>query len=313
MKILKIIENIIRLAIRYYRRKMIFPKAKKNPKWITDKKYYRVFGTKIDYENPKNINEKIHWLKFHSDTSLWSILADKIEVRRYVEDKWLRSILNEVYEIYNSVNDIDISNLPDSFVMKTNNGCWDTLIVNNKSNFSNQWIKKYFRKKNKDEHWVILWEYHYRKIKPLIFAEKLLIESDKKWLTDYKFYCYDWKVKYVTVIYERTEKWFTMCTYDMDWNHLKNIDIQSKYIILGRGIKKPESFKLMVEICRKLSEGIPFVRIDLYDIDNKPLFGEMTFTPSGGFLKCYTTDFLDELWKLIQLPGNEDICSHDKV
>lgn len=88
-----------------------------------------------------------------------------------------------------------------------------------------------------------------------------------------------------------------MCTYDMDWNHLKNVDIQSKYQILGDGINKPTSFNRMIEICKKLSEGIPFVRIDLYEIDGMPLFGEMTFTPAGGFLKCYTSDFLNELGK----------------
>jgi hypothetical protein len=77
---------------------MAYPKARKKPKWITDKIYHDVFGTYVNYENPKTLNEKIHWLKFYSDTSKWQILADKYRVREYVANKGFGSILMESFE-----------------------------------------------------------------------------------------------------------------------------------------------------------------------------------------------------------------------
>lgn len=85
--------------------------------------YKKKFKVPINYENPKSINEKIHWLKFYSDTTLWSLLSDKIKVREFIVEKGFSIILNEIYAVYEQIDDIDISTLPFSFAMKTNNGC----------------------------------------------------------------------------------------------------------------------------------------------------------------------------------------------
>jgi len=297
MSVLKILLYPLVLA----RREIRYRKAWNTPRETTDKKYYHYFKTPINYENPQSLNEKIHWLKFYSDTSRWPLLADKYLVREYVMNKGFGSVLNELYAVYNHVGDIDISGLPDSFVMKKNNGSGDILIVRDKTKFTNRQIQKYFGKKK--EHGVLQGEYHYRYIKPCIIAEKFLVEDTKaEFLTDYKFYCFNGKVEFVMVCSARSKKGYTVDTYDMQWKHY-DVDIPSEHSRPGDGtIKKPSSLNRMIAICAKLSEGIPFARMDFYEINGAPVFGEITLTPSAGFITHYTGDFLNKLGSYIELP-----------
>jgi len=283
------------------RREILYRKAWNDPKGTTDKRYYRSFKMRIDYENPKNLNEKIHWLKFYSDTSKWPMLADKYRVREYVTGKGFGSALNELYAVYDHVNDIDISNLPNSFVMKRNNGFGDILIVRDKTKFTNRQIQKYFGKKR--VHGVLYGEYHYRYIKPCIIAEKLLVENTRaEFLTDYKFYCFNGRVAFILVCSERNKKGHTVDTFDAQWRHY-NVDVPSGSSKPGNGaVQKPASLNQMIAMCAKLSEGIPFARIDLYEINGAPVFGEITLTPSAGFIRHYTQDFLHKLGEYVELP-----------
>jgi hypothetical protein len=304
----KIVPKLIKKSLKllFYplvlaRREILYRKAWNTPKETTDKKYYHSFKTHINYEAPKSLNEKIHWLKFYSDTSQWPMLADKYRVREYVTSKGFGSVLNELYAVYNHVKDIDIANLPNSFVMKKNNGSGDILIVRDKTKFTNRKIQKYFGKKK--QHGVMQGEYHYRYIKPCIIAEKFLVEDTKaEFLTDYKFYCFNGKVEFLMVCSERNKKGYTVDTYDTQWRHY-NVDIPSEISKPGNGaVKKPASLNQMIAICAKLSEGIPFARIDFYEIDGAPVFGEITLTPAAGFIKHYTQDFLYKLGEYIELP-----------
>jgi hypothetical protein len=149
------------------------------PKSIINLRYKRIFGSKLNWRNPINLNEKIHWLKFYSDTSQWSILADKYRVREYVKSKGLGHTLNDLYAVYNTAREIDISRLPQEFVLKANNGSGDCLIVKNKNEISNKMLKKHFKNLNK-KYGVINGEMHYWKIKPCIIAEKLLVEKSNQ-------------------------------------------------------------------------------------------------------------------------------------
>ena len=280
-----------------------YQKAVKNPRETTDKLYYKIFRTHINYENPISLNEKIHRLKFYSDTSKWPMLADKYRVREYVTNKGFGSLLNELYAVYDSADAIDISNLPDSFVMKMNNGSGDILIVRDKTKFTNKRIRNYFRNKFKSEYGILLGEYHYRSINPCVIVEKLLVEENSSlFLTDYKFFCFSGRVEFVLVCSERNKKEFTVDTYDVQWRHY-DVHVPSEHRKIGNGtVRKPVSFDRMVEMCKKLSEEIPFVRIDLYETDGNPIFGEMTLTPAGGFIRHYSQDFLNRLGGYIELP-----------
>jgi hypothetical protein len=284
-----IVPNCIVQKIRYYY-------WKKYPMKLSENIFFDIFGKKINWEHPRDFNEKIHWLKFYSDTSKWSDLADKLKVREYVNNCSLGYLLNDFYAKYDSIDEIDISKLPDSFVMKTNNGCGDILIVHDKSKVKNKDIKKYFKKKLKEKYGVFTAEPHYLMIKPCIIAEKLLENSSlaSSSLIDYKFLCFDGKVKYILACTNRKGSHCDLFSYDLDWNFRDDC-----FPLLPGMVPKPQSFSLMIEACEILSKGFPFVRIDFYESEGKPVFGEMTFTPGAGFINYYTPEFLTELGSYI--------------
>ena len=272
----------------------------KQPKRLSEKIYFAVFNNKINWENPQNFNEKIHWLKFYSDTSQWIKLADKYRVREYVIKCGFGHLLNELYAKYDCIDKIDISKLPSSFVLKANNGCGDALIVKDKSKITNEDVKKHFRETTKERYGVLTAEPHYLQIPTCIVAEKLLerdFSSVSSSLIDYKFLCFDGEVKSILVCFNRKNSYCDLLSYDADWNLTNNCIPPSSY-----EIPKPQSLSLMIEACEVLSKGFPIVRIDFYEVDKKPVFGEMTFTAGAGFINYYTSEFLDELGSYIKLP-----------
>ena len=101
-------------------------------KLISSLRYALKFKKWPDFNSPRDLNEKVMWLSFYSDTSLWSKLADKIEVRNYVESKGLKELLPRLLGAWDHADEIDFDKLPNSFVLKTNHGCGEVLVIKDK-------------------------------------------------------------------------------------------------------------------------------------------------------------------------------------
>jgi hypothetical protein len=273
----------------------------RHPKQLTNELYLEVLGKRINWKLPQDLNEKIQWLKLYSDTSHWSELADKYRVRQYVAGCGLSHLLNELYACYDSPNEIDITHLPESFVIKQNNACGDTLIVTNKTQTSNQEIQRYFFEKRKRRYGILSGEPHYLKIQTRIIAEKLLENTSaaSTSLIDYKLLCFHGKAKCVLVCANRRGSECDLFTYDLNWRFLPEC-----LPLIPGDIPRPRSLDTMIEAAEKLSQGFPFVRVDFFDIDGQAVFGEMTFTPAAGFINYFTPKFLLELGSYIQLPDS---------
>lgn len=295
-KIIKaILPPFLKDKVRYYY-------WKDRPMKLSENIFFDMFQKKINWEDPRDLNEKIHWLKFYSDTSKWIELADKYKVREYVASCGLEYMLNELYAKYDRMEDIDIDNLPSSFVLKANNGCGDALVIYDKKKFTNSQIKKYFKRKLRNDNVVFAGETHYLKIPPCIIAEKILTEGSTEFsssLIDYKILCINGQAESVLVCYNRTDTSVKLLSYDLNWN-LKN-EIVGK--LKGTSsIPKPQSLHEMIRASEKLAKGFPLVRVDFYEIEGKPVFGEMTFTPGAGFLDYYTNESLAEMGSKVKLP-----------
>lgn len=262
------------------------------------------FGRDINMKYPKTFNEKVNWLKFHSDTSQWSVLADKYLVRDYVHKCGLDDILVEIYAMWNSAYKVDFSKLPSSFVLKANNGCKTVMLVENKNELDEKKIKETLAKWLKYKYGNRTAEPHYLSIKPCIIAEQLLENTNKDistTLIDYKFQCIGGEPIYVQAMINRKGNDYLYNMYDLNWNSLKEYINKDIYFRLC-DIPRPMSLDYMLLICRKLSKDFKQVRIDLYEVNGKPYFGEMTFTSAGG----YDTDFNYEFDLLL---GNKlNIC-----
>ena len=262
--------------------------------------FKRIFGRPLNWEDPQDINEKINWLKFNSDTTRWTELADKFRVRKYVEQCGLGDTLVKLYGKWDHAEDIDWDSMPQQFVMKTNNGSGDVLVCHDKSTLDTAlWTTK-FRKLLKCKFGYRMAEPHYDKIPPCIIAEELL-DADTQpipttSLIDYKIWSFNGKPAYIWACFNRTHHSVEVMTYDLDWHAHPEFSISTNHYLLSKtSIPRPQSLNRMLEIAAILSKGFPQVRVDLYEADGKPYFGELTFAAAAGFNDFYTKDFLEIL------------------
>lgn len=278
--------------------------GKKNQLFIIKYWYKTLHGRDIDLENPKDFDEKINWLKLYSDTSLWSRCADKYGVREYVAEHGLSHVLNELYGVYDNADEIDFDSLPNSFVIKTTNGGGGktVMIVKDKSEIDVIKTRKTLNKWLKTPVCYLYGEYHYSMIKPRLIIEKYLQPLSGEYsLMDIKIHCFNGEPYSVLCCSDR-QFGNSVCysVYDLNWNLYPSY-ITEKHRT-DTVFPKPVSFERMLEYSRVLSKGIPFVRVDWYEIDGNPVFGELTFTPSAGFDNTYSDEFLIELGDQLILP-----------
>ncbi|MBQ4916299.1 glycosyltransferase [Maribacter sp. MMG018] len=249
------------------------------PQELYVKIYYEYYsGNKLDYDNPKDFNEKISWYKVFFRPKILNQLVDKYHVKSYVEKKVGNHILNDTIGVYDSVSKIDFDSLPNQFVIKGVHGFHFNLIVKDKSKL-NLLKSKYLLKKwmNKNQYYRGGMEWAYKDVKPLLLVEKYLEEMGQDIINDYKFFCFDGVPKFVQIDLERGINNYR-CYYDMDWNKQEFYTEQNPFYT-GE-VQKPSNFGEMKEVAIKLAEKFPFVRVDLYSIEGKTVFGEMTFYPT---------------------------------
>lgn len=275
------------------------------PKRIIDWLYSYVLGKKMNWVNPQDLNEKINWLKVYGDTTLWPKLADKYKVREYLEEKGLSNLLVPLYGKWDSGSDVDFESLPSQFVIKTNHGSGEVLVVKDKSSINQDKVREDLNRWLKERYGFLQGEPHYLKIKPVIIAEKLLVEKNNSFsssLVDYKVWCFNGKPYCIWACYSRTKEATYVGTYDLNWNYHPEWSVfTDHYKDGGPVVTKPQSFNEMIKAASILSEGFPQVRVDFYDVDGKLYFGEMTFTSNGGFMRFYTDEFLLQMGKQIHL------------
>lgn len=285
-----------KLELEYFVRKHTNPK---NYPRVLEKKYYKFTGQKMDFEHPITYSQKIQWLKTNDANPLRSTLADKIAVR-----DWIKASIGEEYlvpalGVYDSFDDINFDALPEKFVIKTNHSSGWNIVVKDKKSFDIAAARKKINK------WLSLdyafwteYEPHYSKIKPRILIEQYL-EDSSGGLTDYKFLCFGGQAKFVWVDFDRFTN-HKRNVYDLDWN-LQPWS-QFTYGNYEGEALPPQNFDEMKRIAQTLCKGFIHVRVDLYNVDGKIYFGEMTFTNGSGFEQLHPDKYEYEIGKLIELP-----------
>lgn len=275
------------------------------PETLVKIRYFVRFGKCLNLKNPKTLNEKILYMSLRTDTSLWTRLADKYNVRGYIEECGLSNILVPLLGHWHKAEDIDFDKLPEQFVIKSTHGCGDIIIVNDKSKIDYNDVRKRMHAAISEIYGELEGGKHYMRIKPAIIAEGLL-ENDEisnrysSTLIDYKFWCFNGKAHYVRVYGNRGSQTDVM-TYDMDWNPHPEYSISTKEFKSGMEIPKPQNFDDMIKIVEILGKPFPVVRVDLYNIGGKIYFGELTFTSHGGMMNNLTDEFQNLAGSLIDV------------
>lgn len=281
----------------YYKYKRIY---EKDPKKAADAMYYKIYGQHMNLDNPENLIEKITWLSLNTDTSLWTLCADKYRMRSYVESKGLGQYLPECYGFWENPDDIDFSKLPNQFVLKANNGCATVMIVREKSKLNEAKVKKQMKGWLKRKFGYMGAQKHYLTIKPGILAEELLTQSkelDKfspSSMVDFKIWCFNGEPETILVTYDRTEGSHKVSLYSLSWEPMPD-NLNSRYCNMQKNtppLPRPKHLDKMIEIAKELSKEFKEIRVDFYDTDEKAILGEMTFTAGYGSLNKEYYKFL---------------------
>lgn len=263
--------------------------------------YKKRLGREVNLTAPERFTDKIQWLKLNWYDPLAEKCADKYEVRQIVEQRIGAEYLNELIGVFDSVKQIDRSKLPKRFVLKGTHGSGLNIICRDLDGLDwdraertmRQWLKKNYFLQSRE--WV------YKDIKSRIICEKYLSESDGNIsLSDYKFFCFNGRPAYCQVIRGRGEH-ETIDFYDLKWNRMNFNGLRA----LPRSdidYKKPEKYDQMIALAEKLAGKFPFVRVDLYYIKEKIIFGELTFFPLSGMGVFKPDEWDYKMGELLVLP-----------
>ena len=257
-----------------------------------------------DFSNPVTFNEKLWFLKLSNRDKLLTICSDKHKVREYISQCGYSDILKEEFAVFDNADNIDFDKLPSPCYLKCNHASGMNLIYdkNKKLNISHiKWKFNYLLKQNP---YYLSREWNYKNIEPKIICEEVLSMSDGvSDIPELQFFCFDGKPKFVMYNlgladssgnHKKAIRW----VFDMEWNliNVKTSMPSSEEIPI-----KPLGYERMVEIAQKLSSPFPHVRVDLFNIDGKIIFNELTFYSGGGFVKLEPDSYQYEFGKLIDV------------
>lgn len=264
-------------------------------------KYYLNFRKKLNLKNPQTYNEKLQWLKLYDRREEYTQMVDKYEAKKYVANLIGEEYIIPTLGVYDSFDEIDFDQLPNEFVLKCTHNSGGIIICRDKSVLDIPKAKKQMEKWLKKNPFWANREWPYKNVKPRIIAEKYMVDESGTELKDYKFFCFNGEVKCLFVATDRSSKGeeTKFDFFDLDWNHLP---FTNGHPNSTKEIKKPIGFDEMVNLSRILSKDIPHVRVDLYNINGKIYFGELTFFHWSG-LTPFVPNKWDEIFgDWLQLP-----------
>lgn len=248
-------------------------------------------GYKINLKSPKTFSEKLQWLKLYNRKPEYTTMVDKAAVKEYVAKIIGEEYIIPTLGVWDRFEDIDFDKLPNQFVLKTTHGGGNTgvVICRDKSTFNKEAAKRRLNKSLKKCIYRIYREWPYKSVPKRIIAEELITSKEPGGLADYKFSCYNGVATDVMICSERETGDTKFYFFDNNWQLLR---------YNKRGIAAPDDFTLprpanldkMFEIAGILSRGVPYLRVDLYNVDGKIYFGELTFFPQSGFDKNLLPD-----------------------
>lgn len=245
-------------------------------------KYKLMMGTKLDLENPKTFNEKLQWLKLHDRNPEYTKMVDKYEAKEYVANIIGKEYIIPTLGVWDKFDDIDFDALPNEFVLKPTHTSGNVFICKDKSKIDYKKLKKQVNKWLKRDYYRIHREWPYKNVKPRIIAEKYMENKDHTNIKDYKFYCFNGQADYVMICTGRETGHPKFYFYNKEWNFMRNMS-NDGIKLEGKLEEKPIGIEKMFEIAEKLSQGIKFVRMDLYNVNEKIYFRRIYVFPSSGF------------------------------
>lgn len=263
--------------------------------------YRLLMHKRLNLKKPLGFNEKLQWLKLYDRKPEHSLMVDKLKVKDYVASLIGEEYIIPTLGVWENAKDVDFNSLPDKFVIKCNHNSGQGLyICKNKSEMNEVEVRSNLQKALETDYFARFREWPYKDVERRIIAEKFIedktsVDGDLK---DYKFMCFNGKVHCSFVCSERNTD-LKVSFFDRGWNPMP---FERHYPRSNKSIPQPVHYEEMIRLAESLSQGIPFVRVDFYDVEDKIYFGELTFFPGSGFEE-FTPEIWDErLGSLINIP-----------
>ncbi|MCF2634089.1 ATP-grasp fold amidoligase family protein [Prevotellamassilia timonensis] len=265
--------------------------------------FYLRMGYSFNLDNPRTLSEKIQWLKLNYKNPLYPSLVDKYLVKDIVAGIIGKDHIIPTIGVWDNPESIEWDKLPEQFVLKTTHGGGNSgvVICKDKSLIDKQQVIDKLKKSLKQDIYKTFREWPYKNVNKRIIAEKYMEQEDGSPLIDYKFFCFNGEPKYVYLSqYSHGNDKDISCFLDLTWSQAP---FQRKGEKIASVIPtKPELFSEMTEMAKFLSKEFPFVRVDLYEINNKVFFSELTFYPSSGMQPYEPIEWDKKLGDLLVLP-----------
>lgn len=255
-------------------------------KFLSDERYIRIayflkFKKRLNLKKPQTLSEKIQWLKLYDRKPLYNLLVDKYLVKDYISNQIGAEYVIPTLGVWDNFDDISFDNLPEQFVLKCNHDSGGIAICTDKKSFDKEKARKVIEKHLKRNYFWHGREWAYKDVKPVIIAEEYVKSPDDGDLKDYKFFCFNGKIKCFKVDCDR----FT--------NHKAYYFDENKHVLpFSEKIFKPDNFSNppelpdniteMMGLAEKLASNLTFARVDFYNVNKKILFGEITLYPASG-------------------------------
>lgn len=252
--------------------------------------YRLLMHKRLNLKKPLGFNEKLQWLKLYDRKPEHTLMVDKLKVKDYVASLIGEEYIIPTLGVWENAKDVDFNSLPDKFVIKCNHNSGQGLyICKNKSEMNEAEVRSNLQKALETDYFIRFREWPYKDVERRIIAEKFIedkssVDGDLK---DYKFMCFNGKVHCSFVCSERNTD-LKVSFFDRDWMPMP---FERHYPRSNKQIPKPVHYEEMIRLAESLSQGIPFVRVDFYDVEDKIYFGELTFFPGSGF-----EEFTPEIW-----------------
>ena len=275
--------------------------------WMPDRLYLQLLyrqrmGYRLNLDNPLTFNEKIQWLKLYDRKPIYTTMVDKYKAKEYVAGIIGKEHIIPNLGVWNHFDEINFELLPDRFVLKCTHDSGGLVICKNKKDLDIKKARDKIEKSLRTDYYLRCREWPYRNVERKIIAEKFMEdeESKKTGIRDYKFFCFNGKPKFVYVSEGMDNHAAArMIFMTMDW---KKASFQrTDYKEFDELPKKPNAFDEMVNISQILSRGLDFIRVDLYQIQNKVYFSELTFSPCAGFMPFKDMKSDLEIGKMLNL------------
>ena len=262
--------------------------------------YWIAFREKLDLDNPQTFSQKLQWLKVYYRNPIQTMMVDKYAVKKFIKESIGERYVVPVIGKWDTVEEIDWDRLPNRFVMKCNHDSGGLVICKDMKSFDVESAKKKIKNSLGRNLYFGTREWPYKDVKPCVFAEEYL-EDEYGELRDYKFFCFDGEPKALFIATDRQseDKETTFDFFDMNLNHLP---FTNGHPNANPYPAPPKSFNEMRELAAKLSKGLPHVRVDFYEVNGRPYFGELTFFHWGGIKPFDPVEWDYKFGSWIKLP-----------